>query len=156
MSDDTEQGAAEPSALDKVQARRKARKDAARKVEEDALAVDLDNISEIEDRLGDANVATVRVAYVSADVPVAASVRCPKPAEHKRYRDRCKPSKDSRNRDVEPDYFKAAEELAAVCLVYPDAELYARMCSARPGLATSLGVAAAKLASAADEAEGKE
>lgn len=154
---DEKTGAAKPSALEKVQAKRKARKDAARLVEENALAADLEKINAIEESLGDANVSTVRIAYVDADTPVAAAVRCPKPAEMKRYRDRVKPGqKDGRNRPVEPDYAKAHEELCAACLVYPDAEAFERMCAARPLLAGQLGKAAVILAAADEEEQGKE
>lgn len=150
-------GAAEPTALEKVQAKRQARKDAARKLEEDRLAADLEKISDIEEQLGDANVATVRIAYVDAETPVAASVRCPKPSEIKRYRDRVKPGqKDGRNRTVEPDVAKASEELCAVCLVYPDTEAFARMCAARPLLAGQLGKAAVNLAAADEEERGND
>lgn len=161
---DEKTGAAEPTpkaqeqtALERVQAKRQARKDAARKLEEDRLAADLERISDLEEQLGDANVATVRIAYVDADTPVAASVRCPKPNEIKRYRDRVKPGqKDGRNRTVEPDVAKASEELCASCLVYPDAEAFARMCAARPLLAGQLGRAAVDLAAADAEEQGKD
>lgn len=143
-------------ALAEVEARREARKVAAHKAYEDRLAVDLAAIDEIEAQLGDSNVAVLRV--VSPDgLPCAAAVRCPKPAEMKRFRDRVKPGqKDGRNRDVEPDHAKACEELAAACLVYPtDRDAYDRLCTARPGVAGQLGALAVKLAVGAEDEDAK-
>jgi hypothetical protein len=144
------------SALEQVEARREARKAAARKAADDALAVDLEAIDAIEVQLGDDNVGVMRVGYTPG-LPVAAAVRCPKPAELKRFRDRVKPGqKDGRNRDVSPDTAKACEELADVCLVYPtDRAVYAKLCEARPGLAAQLGSKAVDLAVAAEDAAGK-
>lgn len=144
----------ERSALKQVEARREARKAAQRKAADDQLALDLEAIDAIETQLGDGNVAVVRLPYAPG-LPAAAAVRCPKPAELKRFRDRVSPQKDSRNREVQPDTAKAAEELAAVCLVYPEREAYEQLCAARPGLAAQLGGAAVKLAVGAEEAEGK-
>jgi hypothetical protein len=155
MADGTQDEAPEaPSALDVVQARRRARKDAARKADDDAFAADLEAIDALEESLGDANVDAVRVAYTPG-LPAAAAVRCPTPVQFKRYRDRITPRKDARNRDVEPDPYAAAEELAAVCLVYPDKDVYKQMCAARPGLASQLGAAAVRLAVGAEADEGK-
>lgn len=141
--------------LQAVQDKRRARKDKVRRAEDARMAVDLQAIDEIEEQLGDANVAVVSVQYVADDVPVLAAVKAPTPAQLKRFRDRTTPHKDGRNREVQPDTVKAAEELVAVCLVYPDKDAYERMCQARAGLPVSLGAAAVKLAVGVEEAEGK-
>lgn len=143
------------SALEQVEARREARKDAARKAAENALAVDLEAIDAIEAQLGDTNVATVRVGYTPG-LPAACAVRCPLSKELKWFRDQVKTKKDGRNREVEPDQAAACEALASKCLVYPtDAAVYARLCEARPGLAAQLGKEAVKLAVGAEESESK-
>lgn len=144
-----------PSALAQVEARREARKAARKREADDQLAKDLDAIDALESTLGDSNVATVRLPY-TAGLPAAAAVRCPKPLEMKRFRDRVKPQKDGRNRDVETDPVGATEELAAVCVIYPaDKDVYAQLCAARPGLAAQLGKEAVRLALGAEESEGK-
>lgn len=145
-----------PDALTQIEAKREARKAAARKVADDALAVDLEAIDEIETQLGDTNVATVRVGYISG-LPAAVAVKCPSPGLMKRFRDRVKPGqKDGRNRDIEPDHVGACEELAAACLVYPaDKDVYAQLCAKRPGLAGQLGKEAVKLAVGAEESDSK-
>jgi hypothetical protein len=76
----------------------------------------------------------------------------PKPAEVKRYRSRIKP--DSKGRPG--DAVAAAEELAAVCRVYPDDDTYAALCEARPGIHVQLGVAAIQLAAGQAEDQGKD
>lgn len=144
----------ERSPLEQVEARREARKAANRKAAEDQLAKDLEAIDALEAAQGDDEIAVVRVK-APAGMPAAVACRCPKPSELKRFRDRVKPQKDARNREVEPDHAKACEELAAVCLLYPDREAYDALCAARPGLAAQLGKEAVKLAVGAEESEGK-
>lgn len=152
----------EPSPLEVAEARikqaeerRKRRADAERLAHAERLALDLDAIAALEDTHGASNVAVIRVPY-TAELPAAVACRCPRPAELKRYRDRTKPGqKDGRNREVEPDHNKATEEIAAACLLYPDAETFAKLCVARGGLQVQLGKEAIKLALGVEESEAK-
>lgn len=138
-----------------IEAKRAERKAATEREANAQLAQDLEAIDALEATLGDSNVAVIRVPY-SKGLPAAAAVRCPKPLEMKRFRDRVRPQKDNRNREIEPDHQAAADELVALCRVYPaDAETYERLCAARPGLSGQLAKEAIKLAVGAEESEGK-
>lgn len=157
-TNDTQAAADAPAedALQRVEAKREARKAKARKAYEARLAVDLEAIDAIEEQLGDNNVAVVRLSgLLSEDLPAAVACRCPKPAELKRFRESILPSKDSRNRETTPDKIGATEQLARACLVYPDKEVFARMCEARSGIAVQLGGQAVALAVGIEESEGK-
>ncbi len=140
------------AALEEKRAARKAAAEAAR---DEQLWHDLSAIDEIEVALGDSNVAVLRLPYAK-DLPAAVAVRVPTLAEMKRYRDRVRPAKDGRNRDVQPDQVKPAEEIGATCRVYPtDETLFGLLCDARPGLLVQMGVRALELGSAREETEGK-
>jgi hypothetical protein len=145
----------ERNPLAEAAAKRAERKAKAQKEADAALAVDLEALDSLEQEHGDSNVAAVRVGYTPG-LSQLAIVKCPPPKYLKRFRDRVKPGqKDARNRDVTPDAAAASEEIAASCLLYPSADVYARMCEARPGLAAQLGAEAVKLAVGAEESEGK-
>jgi hypothetical protein len=140
----------EKSPLELAEERRAERKAAANPARDAQRAIDLDTINELEITHGDSNVGVLNLPY-SAGLPTIAAVRVPKPAEIKRYRVRITP-KHEKDR---PDTAAAAEELAAVCVIYPDAEAYAALCAARPALAVQLGSKAVDLATGKAEAEGK-
>ena len=146
------------SALAQVEARRAERKAKAQRDHEARLAVDLAAIDEIEAAYGDASIAVIRMA--PGDVPAAVAVRTPKPPEMKRWRDRVKPTKDSRNREVTPDASAAAEELGSTCRIYPaqDAEgeaLFEALLQSRPGILVQMGTRALELGGGREESEGK-
>jgi hypothetical protein len=128
-------------------AERRAKADAAR---DEQKAKDLEAIMLLEDKHGESNIATVEIGHTPG-LPVVLAVRCPSPVEVKRYRDTVKPKRDG----TPGDPLKAAQELAAVCLVYPDAEVYKAVLEARPGTDSPLGVEAIKLSTGRAEAEGK-
>ena len=114
------------STLEEIQAKREAaRKQIADKYAE-RKAQDLAAISELEVQHGATNIAVVEVPFSAEDLPVCVAVRTPKPAEVSRYRDRVKAE--------DADTARAAIELAESCLVYPDAETFARQVKARPGM----------------------
>lgn len=138
-----------------IRAKRAARADAASAASDAQALIDETAIDEIEERLGYGNVAALTVAHVPG-LPTRLAVRAPKSGELKRYRDRLRPQKDRRNREIEPDAFGAAEELAEVCLVYPDKETYERLLVARPAAAMQLGVIASRLGSGKEEDAGKD
>lgn len=139
------------SPLEIAEERRAARKAEARKASEEQRAKDLDAITDLEIEHGDSNVGVVHVGHVPG-LPTLAAVRCPSKAELKRFRVRCTPKNEKDN----PDSAAAAEELAATCRVFPDAETYERLLAARPGLAVQLGSKAVALATGSAEAAGKE
>lgn len=133
-----------------IEAKRAARRAEIEAARDEQKAADLEAIFEIEAEHGDTNVSHIQVAHVPG-LPVLIAVRCPTPAELKRYRARCKPTSDGKM----PDTVAAAEELAAACRVYPSAELYARIGEARPGAHVLAGFEALKLAGARAADEGK-
>lgn len=111
---------------------------------------DLEAINELELKHGDENIASDTVAY-SPGLPTMWAVRTPTEAEIKRFRARVKPSKDG----SPGDGIAAAVELGSACRVYPEAEAYAKLLKARPGIDTALGTAALKLSAGAATEEGK-
>lgn len=136
--------------IEEIEARRAERKARNAAEERTQYAADLEALDALEVEHGDTNVASVRVPF-SPGLPTLVVVRCPHPPEVKRYRARVTPSRDGEK----PDYVGPAEELAAVCLRYPDRETYERMCLARPGIGPQVGLEALKLASGKAESEGK-
>ena len=137
-------------AIDAIEARRAARK-AARAAEARAqLAADLEALDALEEAHGDSNLKRLDVPFTPG-LPTLCVVRTPRPVEIKRYRDQVKPRGPG---DV-PDLTKAAEAVCAVALVYPAADVFVKMCEARPGLAAQLGSVALSLALGAEAAEGK-
>lgn len=146
-----EQNPAEPSALERVEARRAERK-AARKAERDAQrALDLEAIDALEVEHGDQNVRVLDVDC-SAGLPTCVAARVAKPAELKRYRDTLRNRRDGES----PDHVKAGEQLGSVARIYPDAETFAKVLAERPGVLLQLGVAAVELAVARESESGKD
>lgn len=135
--------------LSQVLEARAARKAKAAEARNAQFALDLEAIDQLEIEHGDGNIAFLEVPFTDG-LPVLVACRTPKPAEMKRYRSRLdvKPGK-------KPDTVAAAEELASVVRVYPDPEVYAELCAARPGVHVQLGVKSLELATASEAEEGK-
>lgn len=131
-----------------IEARRAARKAELAKQRQVQLAIDLEAIDAIEGELGDSAVAILDVPY-SPGLSAVLAVRCPRSSELKRYQHRLK-GKD-------PDTAAAAEEIGAVCIVYPPAgELRTALLESRPGLTVQAGTSALGLATGKARDEGKE
>jgi regulator of protease activity HflC (stomatin/prohibitin superfamily) len=118
-------------------------------------AIDLEAISALEEEHGDSSVKVLVCPY-KPGFPVAYAVRCPKRAEYARYNDRVKPKGDGKIGDVTA----AADELAAVCRIYPPRDeagnaLYASACEVFPALNKQLGILAANMAAGDVESAGK-
>lgn len=134
------------SKLEEIQERRAARKAALKEKEDAQLVIDLEAIDALEQDLGDGNVETVRARYVEG-LPVLVAVKTPSKTRLKVYKDRL--------REAKPNPTKAAEEIGLACLVYPDKETFASLDEARPGMSTEVGLAALKLATSREAAEGE-
>lgn len=135
-------------AIEKRRAERKARLEDQRKQQ---LAIDLEAIDALEERLGDSNVAVIELPFTPG-MPALAAVRCPTKHEIKRYQDEIRP------RNVEGKLGNASEAmqlLGRVCLAYPESEALAKLLDARPGLPTQAGTEAMTLSKGRAEAEGK-
>lgn len=137
--------------LDVIEARRAERKAALEKQRKAQRVIDLEALDTLEIEHGDSNVAAVGVPFTPGMVTMAI-VRVPKPAELKRYRSRITPDSKGHMGDM----VAAAEEVAAVCRVYPDTEAYEALCEARPGLHVEMGLKALKLGSGREADEGKD
>jgi hypothetical protein len=70
----------------------------------------------------------------------------------KRYQARLQPKKDG---SVGMTAAEAASEVGAACRVYPDAETFAKVLEARPGILVQLGVEVLRLAAGRASSEGK-
>jgi len=135
------------SSLEEIEARRAARKEVLAKQREEQRAVDLEAIDALEVQFGDSNIRYVDVPFMPG-LPTLAAVRCPKPIEIKRYR-----------ATVAPDHkafaAKAAEDLGAICLVYPVGDLRDQLLEARPGLLVGLGMESLGMSTGKAQDEGK-
>jgi hypothetical protein len=132
--------------LQKIEAKRAARKAEVQAAWDAQRAVDLEAVFEIETELGDGNVTYVDVPFEVGSVTLAA-VRRPSTPEFKRYQDKVQ------NNPKSP--VPATNELGAVCLKYPADDARKALLDARPGLLTDLGLEAIKLASGRAASEGK-
>jgi len=128
------------SKLEDMKARLDAQKAEAQAPRDDQEAIDLEALYNAREEHGVEAVAACSIPFVPG-LPLMAIVRRPKPIEHKRFTDMIA-KKDAGS----PEYIKAAESLAAICLVYPEPAVYAQMCEACPGLKVPLGVVAGNLA----------
>jgi hypothetical protein len=113
--------------------------------------IDLRAIAQLEDKVGATNVACVEIPLGDDGVPVVAAVRTPSDGEIKKYRHELKPKTE---RD-KPDTAKAAENVGEATLIYPELDLFEKMCAARPGLKVQLGLASLALATGSADAAGK-
>lgn len=139
------------SPLERVEAKRAAKKAELRKLWEEQRAIDLEALAELEEAYGDSNVDYLDVPHTPGMVTLIAC-KGANTAQTKRYRDRIKQKKDG----SPGDNIAASEELAAANRIYPaDADEYKRLLDTRPGIHTALGVKSINLASARENAEGK-
>jgi hypothetical protein len=135
-----------------IQADRAERK-AKLQAEADAQRVlDLEALDANEIQYGDTNVCYVDVPYTPG-LPTMAQGRMPKGIELKRYREALKVNGEKV--DIQAANEAAALLGATVC-VYPDKDVFAKMCEARPDLKAQLGSRATKLAQGKAAEEGKD
>ncbi len=138
--------------LETIEARRVARKKALQEQADAQRVIDITALDEAEQAHGDTSVCRVDVPYTPG-LPTCAIAKIPRPVALKRYRDTLKVKDGSVDLSAAN---AASEQLVADCLVYPDAETFAKMCEARPNLRGQLGAAAAKLANGKAADEGKD
>jgi hypothetical protein len=121
----------------------------------DMLAID-----EAEQMQGDNKIAVLEFDYIRG-LPTRIAVRAPTDAEIKRYRSRVQ--KRDRHGNADPAApIDAAHELvdsvdatAGPLLVYPAADVLAKMIAERPGMKVQIGVTAIGLSTVRAEAAGK-
>lgn len=135
------------TALQLAQERRMKRQADAQRAADEQKAMDLEAIAALEDEHGMSNVVFLEVGHTPG-LPVLVAARCPDADLVKRYRKRIGPDG--------PGPVAAHEEIAASCRIYPrDAETYAKICAARPGVHAELGAVAMRLAAGKQEEQGK-
>jgi ribosomal protein L35AE/L33A len=129
---------------------RRAKKQALRTdAEKKQYRIDLLARDALEDEHG--KIAAVRVAFTSGQ-PTCAFVRTPTPAQYKRFVDQVGRATEKKNIASQRE---ATELLAKSCWVYPEPGAQESMLEAFPGLLSSIGVCAARLAEGKAEEEGK-
>jgi hypothetical protein len=132
--------------IEEIEARRAERR--ARESEErDAqYALDLEALDAAEEEHGHSRVAHLAVPF-EPGLPTMVICRAPRPVELKRYKDALRKDR--------ADMVAATDQLAVVCRIYPDRDIWERLLERRPGLLTQLGGVAAKLALGVEAEEGK-
>ena len=138
--------------LDEIEARREARRQTYEAARSAQRAKDIEALDALEEAHGYGAVRVVEPARWVPGLPTLAVVRAPDPAQFKRWRDRLRGEAAKEGRG---DLAKPTEELADVCIVYPDQETYARLREASPGLHLGAGNAAAALATGKEIEAGK-
>ena len=115
----------------------------------DQLATDFDALEEVYAKHGASRVRRVEVTAWKPGIVAMAAVRTPNKAEVRRWQARVNVEK--------PDRVQAFEELAGVCVVYPEpGPARDALYEACPGLPVQLGQEAASLAVGEAQVEGKE
>jgi hypothetical protein len=139
-----------------IQEERRLRKEALEKQHDEQHATDLAALSALEVEHGDGNVKPIKVRF-EPGLPTLVVVRKPKPPEYNRYYSEVKVKANGKPGDAR----KGAEDLGALCLLYPpkdtdEDDTRARLLEARPGLLSQVGVAAATMAYGDEVDEGKD
>lgn len=138
--------------VEEIEARREARRQAHEAARAEQRGKDMGALDQLEDEHGYGAVRAVEPARWMPGLPSLVVVKAPDPAQFKRWRDRLR---GEAAKEARGDLAKPTEELADVCVVYPDAGAYARMREASPGLHLSVGNAAAALATGKELEAGK-
>lgn len=143
---DVEEKRAKPklSPLEAIQAKLDAQADAEKEMREAQEAVDLIALFDLKHELGVTGaVIAVKLPGWTEGLPTMAIARRPTKIEFKRFQDQTT-KKDA----AAPEAIKAAEQIVALCLVYPPADVFEKMFDVCPGIKIALGSAAVGLASA--------
>lgn len=132
------------SKLDEMRAKLDAQADAQDEARDEQEAIDLQALYDARDEHGATGaVVAVKLPGFTEGLPLMAIARRPTKIEFKRFQD-LTAKKDA----ATPEAIKAAEQLCAVCLLYPPAAVFEKMIEACPGIKIALGSAAVGLATA--------
>lgn len=112
------------------------------------LSKDLEAVDAAEEEHGGDKTATMHLPYFTSGMPTLIVVVAPSKPAYKRYRDQAHKSKGAVSG-------KIIDELADVCVVYPDPAVFKAMCDEYTSLRDNCFVACLKLAEAKSDAEGK-
>jgi hypothetical protein len=143
---DAEEKRAKPklSPLDAIKAKLDAQAEAEQETRETQEAIDLSALYDLKQEHGVTGaVVAVKLPGWTEGLPTMAIARRPNKIEFKRFQDQTA-KKDA----ATPEAIKAAEQIVALCLVYPPADVFERMIEVCPGIKIALGSAAVGLATA--------
>ncbi len=132
-----------PTDLENVRAKIEDQRAKATAVKEAQQVIDSEALYEAGEEHGVDKIREVPMTSYIPGLPTMVVIRRPEKMEHKRFTD----ATAKKGADT-PEYIKAAEQLASVCVVYPPKEVYEKMCTECPGIKVPIGVAAANLAGA--------
>lgn len=136
--------------IEAIQAKRAARKAEAAKAREEQYEKDLVALDALEMELGDDRVRALEMPAHIAGLPVMVVVSCPSKDYYKKFQDMVRRAKGDLSKTA-----PASEQLADVCIAYPAKDVYAQLRAEFPGIHDQVANAAADLARAKDDAEGK-
>lgn len=139
------------SKLDEIRAKLDAQADAQDTARDEQEAIDLQALFDAREEYGATGaVVAVKMPGYTEGLPLMAIARRPAKVEFKRFQDQTA-KKDAGT----PEAIKAAEQVAAVTLVYPPADVFEKMVEVCPGIKIALGSAAVGLATAHAQAHAK-
>jgi hypothetical protein len=151
---DTEEKRAKPklSPLEAIQAKLDAQAEAEQEAREAQEAIDLSALFDLKQEHGVTGaVVAVKLPGWTEGVPTMAIARRPTKMEFKRFQD-LTAKKDAGT----PEAIKAAEQVVALCLLYPPPETFEKMIEVCPGIKVALGSAAVGLATAKAREDAKQ
>lgn len=130
--------------LEEIRAKLDAQADEQDEARDTQEAIDLEALFDARQEHGITGaVVAVKMPGYTEGLPLMAIARRPTKMEFKRFQDQTA-KKDAGT----PEAIKAAEQVATVCLVYPPADVLAKMVEVCPGIKIALGSAAVGLATA--------
>lgn len=136
--------------LEELQAKRAARKAEAAKARDAQYEIDLAALDALECEHGDDRVRALELPAHITGLPVMVVVACPSKDYYKKFQDMVRRAKGDLTKTA-----PASEQLADVCIVYPAKDVYTQLRAEFPGIHDQVANAAADLARAKDDAEGK-
>lgn len=148
MSDSSNGTTTTESRIKELEERRSQLRDATAKARKEQYAKDLEHILALEEEFGPDRLHVLHMNSFVAGLPTVVVIKPPTPSYMNRFRDQVRRAASGQKT---VDMGKARDQLADVCIAFPDAETYARMKEAWTGIHDNAGVEAVKLG----EAEGK-
>jgi hypothetical protein len=136
-----------------IEESRAARKAAREEAKAAQRVRDLEAIDALEQEHGDDSIKTLAAPRFVEGLPSLVAVRPPTASEYKRFQDQILRAKENLS-----ERSKAVNLLAESCWAYPskdEKDLRGRIAEAFPGILSSLGIAATKLAEMEIQEEGK-
>lgn len=138
------------SKLDEINKRRAAREAAAKAAREARDLADLEALDALEEAHGADKVRKVDTP-AAPPLPGLCIIRAPEPAEYKSWQ-----AVTMRAAAKQAEKTAAMEDLARDVLLYPEGDVYEKLCEAHAGLPTLIALEAVRFAGGAADERGKE